>query len=372
MDVLKLDKLTKTFGGLTAVDDVSFTIKKNEIFGLIGPNGAGKTTAFNLITGVYKVTSGEIEFLGEKIQDKPPFEIAQKGITRTFQNIRLFKKLSVFDNIFTACHLSAKYTLPEAIFYGALPNVLSKNSRYAKEERELREYTDELLNIMGLYDRKDIQANNLPYGLQRRLEIARALAVKPQLLLLDEPAAGMNPEETNQLMNLIDEIRTKFNLTVLLIEHHMDLVMGVCDNIAVLNFGAKIAEGTAAQIQNNPKVKEAYLGEEDDELLEEIERAFEEAEIKADDKVEDEDQVEAEIDAEDEHEAEIEAEDQVVITVETKENKEESAENAENIEPKIGENPEVHLEGAAETELGKEELQVEPEALMNEKEEPDA
>jgi branched-chain amino acid transport system ATP-binding protein len=264
-DVLKVDNLTKTFGGLTAVDDVSFTIKKNEVFGLIGPNGAGKTTAFNLITGVYKVTSGDIEFLGKKIQDKPPFEIAQAGITRTFQNIRLFKKLSVYDNIFTACHLGANYTLPEAILFGTLPKALTKKSRYAREESELRDYTVELLNIMGLHDRKDILANNLPYGLQRRLEIARALAVKPQLLLLDEPAAGMNPEETNQLMMLIDDIRHKFNLTVLLIEHHMELVMGVCDNIAVLNFGAKIAEGTASEIQNNSKVKEAYLGEEEEE-----------------------------------------------------------------------------------------------------------
>ena len=366
MDVLKLDKLTKTFAGLTAVDDVSFTIKKNEIFGLIGPNGAGKTTAFNLITGVYKVTSGEIEFLGEKIQDKPPFEIAQKGITRTFQNIRLFKKLSVFDNIFTACHLSAKYTLPEAIFYGALPNVLSKNSRYAKEERELREYTDELLNIMGLYDRKDILANNLPYGLQRRLEIARALAVKPQLLLLDEPAAGMNPEETNQLMNLIDEIRTKFNITVLLIEHHMDLVMGVCDNIAVLNFGAKIAEGTAAQIQNNPKVKEAYLGEEDDELLEEIEREFEEAEAKMKADVE----ANGEIEAEDkiEVDVEIEAEDKSVKAIEVVENTEEHVEyteaekeiKVEEIEVKV---EEMKVEG---------EEKVEPEEKRDKKEEPDA
>lgn len=264
MSVLKIDQLTKTFGGLTAVDNVSFEIKQNEVFGLIGPNGAGKTTVFNLITGVYNVTSGKIEFLGKEINNKPPFEIAQAGITRTFQNIRLFKKLSVFDNIFTACHLGANYTLAEAIVFGALPKALTKNSRYAKEEAALKQYTEELLEIMGLYDRRDFIANNLPYGLQRRLEIARALAVKPKLLLLDEPAAGMNPEETMQLMTLIDEIRKKFDLTVLLIEHHMDLVMGVCDNIAVLNFGAKIAEGKAKDIQDNPLVKEAYLGEEED------------------------------------------------------------------------------------------------------------
>ena len=267
MSVLKINQLTKSFGGLTAVDDVSFEINQNEVFGLIGPNGAGKTTVFNLITGVYKVTSGDIEFLGQKIQDKTPFEIAQGGITRTFQNIRLFKKLSVFDNIYTACHLRANYSLAEAVVFGALPKFLVKNSRYAKQEKQLQEYTDELLEIMGLYDRKDFVASNLPYGLQRRLEIARALAVKPKLLLLDEPAAGMNPEETNQLMNLIDDIRKKFDLTVLLIEHHMDLVMGVCDNIAVLNFGAKIAEGKAAEIQSNPLVKEAYLGEEEEEPL---------------------------------------------------------------------------------------------------------
>lgn len=263
--VLEVVNLTKVFGGLTAVDNVSFSIRPNEIFGLIGPNGAGKTTAFNMITGVYKVTGGEILFYDKPIHDKPPFEIAQGGIARTFQNIRLFKKLSVFDNVFTACHLGASYTLGEAILFGTLPKFLTKNSRYAKEERALREYTDELLNIMNLYDRKDIIANNLPYGYQRRLEIARALAIRPKLLLLDEPAAGMNPEETNQLMMLIDEIRTKFKLTVLVIEHHMGLVMGVCDNIVVLNFGAKIAEGTAAEIQNNPAVKEAYLGEEEPE-----------------------------------------------------------------------------------------------------------
>jgi len=263
MAVLAVDALTKTFGGLIAVDKVSFTINEREIFGLIGPNGAGKTTVFNLVTGVYKITEGSISLFGKPIHNMEPHKIARSGITRTFQNIRLFKKMTAYDNIYTACHLSAKYSLAEALVMGVMPQKLVKNSRYAKEEKAIREYADELLNMMGLYERKDFMANNLPYGLQRRLEIARALAVRPKLLLLDEPAAGMNPEETESLMVLIRDIRDRFNLTVLVIEHHMDLVMGICENIVVLNFGAKIAEGTAKDIQNNHAVKEAYLGEEE-------------------------------------------------------------------------------------------------------------
>jgi len=264
MAVLTVNELTKTFGGLTAVDNVSFTINEREIFGLIGPNGAGKTTVFNLVTGVYKVTNGTISLFGKQVHNLEPHKIAQSGITRTFQNIRLFKKMTAYDNIYTACHLSAKYSLPEALVMGVIPQKLIQNSRFAKAEKAIREYTNELLNMMGLYDRKDFMANNLPYGLQRRLEIARALAVRPRLLLLDEPAAGMNPEETESLMYLIRDIRDKFNLTVLVIEHHMDLVMGICENIVVLNFGEKIAEGTAREIQNNHAVKEAYLGEEEE------------------------------------------------------------------------------------------------------------
>lgn len=253
MAVMEIKNLTKTFGGLTAVNDVTFSVEENSISGLIGPNGAGKTTIFNLITGVYKVTSGSIEFQGEHIENSETYKIADYGITRTFQNIRLFKKLTVYQNILTACHYNAKYSLAESIFL--VPS-------FRKEERALKAQANELMEVLGLSDRKDFVANNLPYGIQRRLEIARALALRPKLLLLDEPAAGMNPDETVKLMELIKEIRDKFNLTVLLIEHHMDLVMGICDNITVLNFGCKLASGTPLEIQNDEKVKEAYLGEE--------------------------------------------------------------------------------------------------------------
>lgn len=262
--VLKVTDLTKTFGGLTAVDHVNFELPVNHILGLIGPNGAGKTTIFNLITGVYKLTSGDISYFGKSIQGKPPFRVAQMGITRTFQNIRLFKKLTVYENIYTACHLNMKYHLGEALLFGMIPEAFAPHSRYHREERNVREETERLLEIMSLADRKDILANNLPYGLQRRLEIARALALHPKLLLLDEPAAGMNPDETHRLGELVRQIRDAFNLTVLLIEHHMDLVMEICDHIVVLNFGAKIAEGNAADIQNDKHVQEAYLGEDVD------------------------------------------------------------------------------------------------------------
>ncbi|MCI8880781.1 MAG: ABC transporter ATP-binding protein [Clostridiaceae bacterium] len=252
MAMLEVTQLGISFGGLRAVDSLTMRIEEGGLVGLIGPNGAGKTTVFNMLTGVYRPTDGGIRLGGENLIGKKPHEICRLGVARTFQNIRLFNKLTVLDNVKTALHNEVGYTLAESLLH---------LGSYRKKEREMDARALDILKVFGLDGKSGYTAANLPYGQQRKLEIARALATSPKLLLLDEPAAGMNPQETGELMETIQLVREKYGVTILLIEHDMKLVAGICEYLYVLNFGRELAQGTPAEVLHNPEVVTAYLGE---------------------------------------------------------------------------------------------------------------
>ena len=258
MSHLQAKNLSIAFGGVQAIDDVSFNVGDRQIVGIIGPNGAGKTTAFNLLTGVYALDKGEVLLDDEVISGLPQYQITRKGLARTFQNIRLFKGLNVLENVMTAADPYSSYGLADVFFY---------SGRKRNREAEVREMSRQCLELVGLAGFEQEKPENLPYGQQRKLELARALACKPKVLLLDEPAAGLNPSEVRDFIRLIQKLHDQFSLSVLVIEHRMEVIMTLCSNIYVLNFGKLLAQGTPSEIQNNREVTEAYIGEEDEACL---------------------------------------------------------------------------------------------------------